>query len=120
MIIEVISSLIIILFFLYTLILRPILLRKKKFKCLRCGKCCKLIVKLNKEDIEKLKRAGKKDFIHNGKYLKRYNGRCIFLKTKNNISTCTVERIKPRICRIWPLYKYTSDIRCCSYAKKLF
>lgn len=40
------------------------------FKCKRCAKCCSLKVTLSKEDIKRIKKSGKKDFM-DGKFLKR-------------------------------------------------
>ena len=62
-------------------------LRKEKFDCTRCGECCKLLVRLDDEDVVRLEAAGKKDFYEqrNGrKYLKRaFDGYCIFYNRDN-------------------------------------
>jgi len=106
--------------FIYVIILRQFVLRRRKFKCLRCGRCCRLRVRLSKEDIKRLMKAGKKDFIEDKRWLKRINGYCMFLEIKKGKSKCTVYNHRPDICRWWPLKKHVCDVRCSTYSNRLF
>ena len=71
----------------------------------RCGLCCTLLVRLDPEDIERIKRLGSKEdsFVeHTGRkesILKRINGYCSFLKIEKGIATCTIYDSRPKICR---------------------
>ena len=107
------------LFCIYFIFIRQFVLKGRKFKCLRCGCCCRYHVKLNKEDIARLKKAGKTDFIENGNYLKRINGNCKYLQMKNGVAKCSIDKIKPKICRAWPIYPLSVDTRCRFYDKKI-
>ena len=102
----------------YFFIIRPIILKRRKFKCLRCGQCCRLRVKLSKEDIKRLEDSGVKDFIEGKNWLKRVNGYCKFLEIKNGKAKCMVYDARPKICRVWPVYKFSCDTRCRSYTGK--
>jgi Fe-S-cluster containining protein len=95
--------------------LRNFFLKFRKFKCLRCGQCCRLRVSLSKEDIERLKKSGHKDFIENKNSLKRINGYCKFLEIKNGKARCSVYKSRPEVCRWWPVAKFLCDGRCKSY-----
>ncbi len=89
---------------------------RKKFKCLRCGDCCRLIVKLNAEDEKRLKKNGYKNFKNKFGFLKRINGHCIFLGMKKGVAECEIEKIKPEICGHFPekrgLFGKKRDRRC--------
>jgi Fe-S-cluster containining protein len=89
---------------------------RKKFKCLRCGDCCRLIVRLNEEDKKRLKKNGYRNFVDKLGFLKRINGHCIFLGMKNGIAECGIEKIKPEVCRHFPekrgLFGKKRDRRC--------
>ena len=111
-------SLFLLAFILYVFFLRQFIWRLKKFKCLRCGRCCSLRVKLTNEDIERLKKSGKKNFIENKKWLKRINGYCMFLEIKDGKAKCSAYNSRPEICRWWPLKKFSCDTRCKSYYTK--
>lgn len=110
-----------ILILIYVYFIHEYILGKRKFKCLRCGKCRKLRVVLPNEDIEKIKKAGYKDFlIGNSRVLKKVNGNCIFIKTKNGITSCTLEnKAKPALCKRYPVKKgilgKRHDFRCRSF-----
>ena len=101
--------------------LKNFIYSRKKFKCLRCGNCCKLKVKLYPEDITKIKKAGYKNF-QEGKYLKRINDYCMFLKIDNGKAVCKINDIKPRICEKYPKFSLFNiprvDTRCFFYHKK--
>jgi len=95
---------------------------KKDFKCKRCGYCCSLNVKLSPGEIKEISNAGYKDFLDKKeKYLKKINGRCVFLKLDKGITSCTINNFKPSICKTFPIQKgfiwEYKDIRCraCRY-----
>ncbi len=111
----------------YIAFLRGYFLRRREFKCLRCNTCCKLLVMLSKEDIERINNRGYKDFLDiKGKHLRRKNGYCIFFNNNNNnnISECSINDIKPQICRKYPnlkgIFGKKYDQRCKNFHKKLF
>jgi Fe-S-cluster containining protein len=104
----------------YFLFIRQFVLKRHKFQCLRCGNCCKLHVKLNKEDIEKMKKAGLKDFIEGNNWLKRINGNCKYLQMKNGVAGCSIDKVKPKICRTFPNCGFSVDTRCKFFDKKVW
>lgn len=108
---------------LYLLLIRGYFLSRRKFRCLRCGNCCKLRVKLNKREIDLIEKNGHRDFMNKG-CIKRINGYCNFLTLKNGITSCQIENIKPEICKDFPLKKgffgRKVDGRCKVYENKLF
>ena len=66
---------------------------KRSFKCKHCGECCKLIVKVSKDDIKRIEKAGhkKESFLVEDPMepdsvikdsMKRVNNRCIFSYNK--------------------------------------
>ncbi|VVB78136.1 Putative zinc- or iron-chelating domain protein [uncultured archaeon] len=121
----IIINVIITLIVYYVFYFREFILARKEFKCARCGKCCSLRVKVNKEDIERIKKAGYEDFLDKkNKNLKRINGRCRFLTLKNGVTGCEIQDIKPKICKTFPISKglfgKKIDIRCKNCSGKLF
>lgn len=92
------------------------MLNPNTFKCSRCGKCCKTyIIKVSKKDI---KRITSKDYEENyflmhdpmsldpNKFvLKKDDGKCVFLKKKNNKYLCGIYKIRPLICQKYPFFK---------------
>ena len=118
MLIENIILLIIILIVFYIFFLRSFLFAKERFKCKRCGKCCKLIVDLSKQDIERLKKSDIKDFLNkDGKTLKKINGYCKFQTLKAGKSSCSIYNSRPEICRAFPIkigkiLPRAQDLRC--------
>jgi len=109
----------------YIFYFREFILARKELKCLRCGNCCRLRVRLSEEDIEKITKAGYKDFLDkNGKNLKRINGYCNFLELNNGMTSCKIEKLKPEICKKFPIGKgffgKKIDIRCRTCAWKLY
>jgi len=76
----------------------------KNFKCKQCGKCCSP-PRLYKLDIERIEKAGHKDFTYtdnlNNNYLKDKKGWCMFLQKKNK-SSCKIYKDRPKICRQYP------------------
>jgi len=114
-----------VLFAIYVAFFRDFVLAKRKFKCLRCGKCCKLRVNLNKDEIENLKRIGEKDFLdESNNHIKRVNGYCKFLNFNDGTTSCNIENNKPLICRNFPVKKgfifRTVDLRCQSFCGRLW
>ena len=98
--------LLLILFFIYVVLFREYFLARRKFKCKRCGNCCKLKVYLYKEDIKRIKKAGYHDFLDkNTNYMKRVNGYCKFLTLNKGIPSCSINGIKPKICVSYPMYR---------------
>ena len=71
----------------------------------RCGLCCTLLVRLNPEDIIRIKKLGSKeeDFVEytsrKEPILKRVNGYCSFLWLEKGIASCTIYDSRPKICR---------------------
>lgn len=93
----------------------------KTFTCNQCGECCKIVVKLSKEEINKIKNRGYKDFLVNdpiksGKNncLKRINGICIFSTKKENKYYCKIYDIRPKICRLYPFINKNIKISSCN------
>jgi Fe-S-cluster containining protein len=76
----------------------------KNFKCKRCGSCCRS-PRLYKKDIERINKAGHKDFIYSdnfgNNYIKDKNGWCLFLK-KGKTASCKIYQARPKICRQYP------------------
>ncbi|MDP3027729.1 MAG: YkgJ family cysteine cluster protein [Nanoarchaeota archaeon] len=94
----------------------------KDFKCARCGKCCRFKVEPSEEDIKRIKKAGKKDFMQ-GKFLKRAkeDKKCIFLTSKKGVVKCSIYKNRPEICRKWPnskgIFGKQVDPRCHQFLK---
>jgi hypothetical protein len=78
--------------------------KRDEFRCLRCGKCCKLNTKVSESDAKRIGKLGYKNFL-NGSSLKRRGGNCMFLEEKNGFYTCRIYRSRPDVCRNWPFYK---------------
>jgi Fe-S-cluster containining protein len=106
----------------YFIFVRGYVLGRRKFTCQRCGQCCRLTVNLTDEEINKIKKAGYKDFFTKNKELKKVNRYCVFLTLNNGITSCKLENsAKPSICKNFPLIhglfgkKY--DVRCNAFRK---
>lgn len=78
--------------------------KKGEFSCLRCGKCCKLDVRVSKSDVKRIEKKGYKDF-SNGGLLKKNGENCIFLEEKDGFHRCRVYKSRPDACRSWPFFK---------------
>jgi Fe-S-cluster containining protein len=100
----------------YLFVIKEYLYQRKPFKCLRCGDCCKLKVKINKDDEKRLKKNGYNNFLDEKRFLKKINGNCIFIGMKNGFAFCQIDKIKPEICRNFPekkgLFGKKRDHRC--------
>ena len=103
----------------YIGLFRSFFLKRHKFKCLRCGRCCRFKLKLLQEDIIRLEKAGKKELIIDGVWVKRIDGRCAFLENTDDGTRCAVYEARPETCRWWPVRKYWVDVRCKVYDRKL-
>lgn len=97
--------------------------QKEKFKCLRCGKCCRLRVKLSKEDIKRIEKKGHTNFIDedagNNKCMKMINLYCIFLTVDTGIASCKIYKQRPEICRKYPFFK-NKTMTDCPFISKTF
>jgi len=113
-----------VIFLIYILHLRAYLFGRKKFVCMRCGHCCRLLVKLSKEDIIRLNKKGESDFIGKKGYMRQVNGYCKFLNLKRGVASCSVYDSRPKICRTFPirigLLGRRVDLRCRRFLNKFF
>jgi len=120
---SIIIDIIITLIVLYLFYFREFILGRKEFKCLRCGNCCRLRINLTKQDIERIEKAGYKDFLGKNNKLKKINGHCKFLMLKDGITTCSIDNIKPEVCKRFPIGKgifgKKVDMRCKTCSWKL-
>ena len=89
------------------------------FKCDRsCGDCCiYLTVRLNKKEIEAIKKAGYDDFYEYDSHIKNNvmklgEDGCPFLGKKKGKYYCKIYSIRPKVCRQYPFVK-TDEIESC-------
>ncbi len=72
------------------------------WRCVRCGKCCsELDVPVSDEEENRLKKYG--NVFRRGKigvYIKKVNGRCVFLRNNQ----CAIYDERPKACRRYPFY----------------
>ena len=91
------------------------MIAKESFECDRyCGQCCKkLVVRVNKEDIEKIRKLGYKeedflerDLLYRSKFvLKKDNNKCVFLKKhKDGRYSCKIYKNRPKTCLQYPFF----------------
>lgn len=82
--------------------------RKGQFNCIKCGLCCALRVEPDEKDIRKIEKnlSKPREQFMEGRYLKRINGYCAFLKNKNGENTCSIYKFRPKICRRWPFKSF--------------
>jgi Fe-S-cluster containining protein len=83
-------------------------------RCQRCGFCCHLDVRLTNHDIKKIKSLGfhEHEFIRTTKskrYVKKFEGRCMFLEHPEKNPSCMIYSQRPDVCRSFPK---KGDIRC--------
>jgi Fe-S-cluster containining protein len=112
-------DLIVLIILIYFIFIHGYILGRRKFKCLRCGRCCRFRVTLSKDEINKIKKAGYKerDFIVKKNELKRINGNCVFLTCNNGVCSCELQNsAKPSTCVNFPaikgLFGKENDYRC--------
>ncbi|MFH1641489.1 MAG: YkgJ family cysteine cluster protein [Nanoarchaeota archaeon] len=92
------------------------MLTKQNFKCKRCADCCRYtIVKLFKEDIDKIKQAGfaEEFFLDydchiNSFTLKSNDKGCVFLDQNK----CKIYSIRPKVCKLYPFVKKDTVESC--------
>src|SRR3989338_6250988 len=98
------------------------MLNKSTFRCDSCAQCCKAFdVKLFKEDIRRIKKAGyDEDFFMepdgisrkpNDYVLRKQNGQCVFLGKRSGKYYCKIYDIRPKICRKYPFFG--KDVESC-------
>ena len=77
-----------------------------EWKCKRCGYCCTLRPRISFLEHLKLLALGYRGFseknIHNQRFIKVRNNKCIFLKGKDNKPFCTIYKHRPKVCREYP------------------
>jgi len=85
------------------------MLDQKTFKCERCAECCiKYIVKISKNDIEKIKKLGYSEFVEkdehiSGFVLKKNDEQCVFLLRDNKgVYSCKIYENRPDVCKMYP------------------
>ncbi len=97
--------------------IRSIRHRNSPWRCLRCGRCCRMNVILKQKDIERLKEAGyrEEDFVERKCGIaflkKKSDGDCVFLdqhedENGNRWTECTVYSLRPDIGRRYPEFKW--------------
>ncbi len=81
----------------------------------RCGLCCTLLVRLGRQDIERIKKQGFDEayFVDidtkGAQILRRTNGYCRFLEIKEGIATCTIYESRPNVCREYVCIKHGDE-----------
>lgn len=83
------------------------MLDPKTFRCTKCGECCRPRVKVNSQEIVRIKNLGKKDFFEydediKSNVLKQERGICMFLKKKGDEFICSIYENRPKVCRRYP------------------
>ena len=88
------------------------ILDPKTFKCTKCGECCRPIVKVDEDDINRIEKLGNKrdDFIQfdskiNSSVLKQKNNVCIFLERQGDEFVCSIYNNRPKVCQKYPFIK---------------
>lgn len=78
--------------------------RLDQFVCRQCGNCCTYLkINVNENDIQRIEKAGYRDFLTlDRKFVKRVGGRCFFLKRQGDKWACSIHKIKPSACAKWP------------------
>lgn len=74
------------------------------FECRRCGFCCQLDVKVNEQDIKRIKRTGRRNFTvkkEGETFLRHKDNSCIFFKD----GLCSIYPIRPNVCAQFPFEK---------------
>ena len=84
----------------------------KSWNCIACGACCRGfdVVLGYKEWVDIVRRFGieaTQPGITKLYLRKRIDGSCIFLSQLYGTCLCTLQRMKPRACKLWPFKIYT-------------
>ncbi len=109
----------------YLLFIREYVIAKRKFKCLRCGECCRLKVYPSKAEIKKIKAKGYSDFIDEKGAIKfdEY-GNCVFLGERKGLTCCKIQDAKPSTCINFPFintrFGKKIDNRCKTCVRRLW
>lgn len=96
----------------------------KKFRCKRCGECCRSIVKVNEKDITKIEKLGyvREEFLDYDPLkenlrikdtLKQSRGVCMFLRKRGKKYHCLIYDYQPKNCRNYPFYNDKIKIISC-------
>jgi Fe-S-cluster containining protein len=96
---------------------------KEDFECDRhCGQCCKkFIIRVNREEVEKIRKLGYKDedfldrdLSYTHKFiLKLDDNGCVFLKKhKDGRYSCVIYEDRPKICRQYPFFSKNKIESC--------
>ena len=97
------------------------MLTPESFECDRkCADCCKItIVRLNKEDIKRVRKAGYPDsyFLDfdrhiNTPVLRNTENKCVFLRKKTGKYSCEIYKIRPKVCEQYP-FTTKKEIESC-------
>ena len=98
-------------------------LEEDNFKCVKCGQCCRPIVKLSPDDVVRIEKSGalREEFlafdpqeeapIHKDT-IRRVNGVCMFLRRKGDEFICSIYDHRPGICRKYPFINREKIIDC--------
>lgn len=87
------------------------------FKCVKCGECCRPVVKVSQEDIKRIKELGVKNFTEfdteiESHVLKQKNNVCMFLRKENDEFVCSIYDHRPDVCRKYPFIDQTKIKDC--------
>ena len=106
-------------------------LEKEKFECEKCGECCKPLVLLTQEDIDRIKNSGfkEKKFLQDdplddsetkGKVLRQKDEYCMFCdRKKDGTYHCLIHSLRPETCRKYPFVEEDLKLKSCK-PKKIF
>ena len=85
----------------------------EKTLCKRCGECC-LSPRLYPADIKCIEKAGYKNFYETDfgvQFMKVKNKKCIFLKKSRTKTSCTIYKLRPKVCKQYPRYLVNNDCK---------
>lgn len=87
-------------------------LNSETFQCVKCGECCRPVVKVKEEEIQRIETTGiprdqfivpdpvtEDPSIHT---LKQVNGVCMFLKREGDAFVCSIYDERPDTCKKYP------------------
>ena len=85
-------------------------LSEDTFNCVKCGECCRHVVKVSEQDVERIKELGISNFTEfdkeiNSMVLKQKNNVCMFLKKENDKFICSIYNHRPQVCRKYPFIR---------------
>ncbi len=99
-------------------------LNPKTFKCTKCGECCRPVVKVSEEEIQRIEKTGltREDFLdydpmqwknHTKDTLKQKNSVCMFLKRQGDEFICSIYEHRPDTCRRYPFITGKEKLEDC-------